>query len=222
MCSRIWISDGHNSDCLCLLSYYYAYRLLFSPALWTLFKRVEWLHVSRNVPKSSQRELPSKCRCTKKTPKEQLNPHYIFIPSLKGQLYMELFWIFASEKKCDSANERLLVKRRAGGRQLTIVPDITFFTRHHCTDIAPTNIQCRPQRWSIFQGDGIVNVSSLGHHCRQWFWQSWTITIECFLGGPTIGTNVFSMVCKILRAMVNNGFEVNDGVPGQDHITKWW
>ena len=42
----------------------------------------------------------------------------------------------------------------------------------------------------------------------QWFWQSWTITIECFLGGPTIGTNGFSMVFKILRAMVNNGFEV--------------
>ena len=40
----------------------------------------------------------------------------------------------------------------------------------------------------------------------QWFWQSWTITIECFLGGPTIGTNGFSMVFKILRAMVNNGF----------------
>ena len=150
MCSRIWISDGHNSDCLCLLSYYYAYRLLFSPALWTLFKRVEWLHVSRNVPKSSQRELPSKCRCTKKTPKEQLNPHYIFIPSLKGQLYMELFWIFASEKKCDSANERLLVKRRAGGRQLTIVPDITFFTRHHCTDIAPTNTQWEQSKPMFF------------------------------------------------------------------------
>ena len=43
--------------------------------------------------------------------------------------------------KCDSANERLLVKRGAGGRQLTIVPDITFFTQHHCTDIAPTNTQ---------------------------------------------------------------------------------
>ena len=26
----------------------------------------------------------------------------------------------------------------------------------------------RPQRWSIFQGDGMVNVF-LGHHCRQWF-----------------------------------------------------
>ena len=46
----------------------------------------------------------------------------------------------------------------------------------------------------------------------QWFWQSWTITIECFFGGPTIGTNGFSMVFKILRAMVNNGFEVNDGL----------
>ena len=27
----------------------------------------------------------------------------------------------------------------------------------------------RPQRWSIFQGDGMVNVFFLGHHCRQWF-----------------------------------------------------
>ena len=39
----------------------------------------------------------------------------------------------------------------------------------------------------------------------QWFWQRWTITIECFWGGPTIETNGFSMVFKILRAMVNNG-----------------
>ena len=138
-CSRIWISDGHDGDCLCLLTFSYA---LGSSQHCELCSRewVEWLHVSRNVPAGSQRELPSKCRCTKKTPKEQLNPHYIFIPSLKGQLYMELFWIFASEK-CDSADERLLVKRRAGGRQLTIVPDITFFTRHYCTDIAPTNTQ---------------------------------------------------------------------------------
>ena len=44
-------------------------------------------------------------------------------------------------QKCDKADERLLVKRRAGGRQWTIVPDITFFTQHHCTDIAPTNTQ---------------------------------------------------------------------------------
>ena len=33
-----------------------------------------------------------------------------------------------------------------------------------------------------------------------------------FFGGPTIGTNDFSLVFKILRAMVNNGFEVNDGL----------
>ena len=33
-----------------------------------------------------------------------------------------------------------------------------------------------------------------------------------FFGGSTIGTNGFSMVFKILRAMVNNGFEVNDGL----------
>ena len=45
----------------------------------------------------------------------------------------------------------------------------------------------------------------------RWFWQRWTITIECFFEGPTIGVNGFSMVFKILRAMVNDGFEVNDG-----------
>ena len=33
-----------------------------------------------------------------------------------------------------------------------------------------------------------------------------------FFGGPTIGTNGFWMVFKILRAMANNGFEVNDGL----------
>ena len=31
-----------------------------------------------------------------------------------------------------------------------------------------------------------------------------------FFEGPTIGVNGFSMVFKILRAMVNDGFEVND------------
>ena len=77
-------------------------------------------------------------------------------------------------------------------------------------------LQCtRPQRWSIFQGDGMVNVffrPPLPSMVFQWFWQSWTITIECFFGGPTIGTNGFSMVFKILRAMVYNGFEVSDGL----------
>ena len=33
-----------------------------------------------------------------------------------------------------------------------------------------------------------------------------------FLKGPTIGVNGFSMVFEILRAMVNNGLEVNDGL----------
>ena len=68
---------------------------------------------------------------------------------------------------------------------------------------------CRPQRWSIFQGDGMVNAFFLSPPLPsmvfQWFWQRWTITIECFWGGPTIETNGFSMVFKILRAMVNNG-----------------
>ena len=35
-----------------------------------------------------------------------------------------------------------------------------------------------------------------------------------FFEGPTIGVNGFSMVFKILRAMVNDGFEVNDGFDG--------
>ena len=33
-----------------------------------------------------------------------------------------------------------------------------------------------------------------------------------FFEGPTIGVNGFSMVFKILRAMVNDGFEVSDGL----------
>ena len=33
-----------------------------------------------------------------------------------------------------------------------------------------------------------------------------------FFEGPTIGVNVFSMVFKILRAMLNDGFEVNNGL----------
>ena len=33
-----------------------------------------------------------------------------------------------------------------------------------------------------------------------------------FLEGPTIGFNGFSMVFEILRAMVNDGLEVNNGL----------
>ena len=73
------------------------------------------------------------------------------------------------------------------------------------------SLQSRPQRWSIFQSDGMVNVffqatidfngfsmvlTKLDHH--HWM----------FFEGPTIGVNGFSMVFKILRAMVNNGFDV--------------
>ena len=39
-----------------------------------------------------------------------------------------------------------------------------------------------------------------------------------FFQGPTIGVNGFSMVFKILRAMVNDGFEVNDGLDVLLHI----
>jgi len=35
-----------------------------------------------------------------------------------------------------------------------------------------------------------------------------------FFEGPTIDVNGFSMVFKILRAMVNDDFEVNDGFDG--------
>ena len=74
-----------------------------------------------------------------------------------------------------------------------------------------TWVQFRPQRWSIFQSDGMVNVffqatiefngfsmvlTTLDHH--HWM----------FFEGPTIGINGFSMVFKILRAMVNDGLDV--------------
>ena len=36
--------------------------------------------------------------------------------------------------------------------------------------------------------------------------------------GPTIGVNGFSMVFKILRAMVNDGFGVNDGLDVPLHL----
>ena len=36
--------------------------------------------------------------------------------------------------------------------------------------------------------------------------------------GPTIGVNGFSMVFKILRAMVSNGLEVNNGVDVPLHL----
>ena len=43
-----------------------------------------------------------------------------------------------------------------------------------------------------------------------------------FLEGPTIGFDGFSMVFEILRAMVNDGFEVNNGlhVPSPKKVHK--
>ena len=38
-----------------------------------------------------------------------------------------------------------------------------------------------------------------------------------FLEGPTIGFNGFSMVLEILRAMVNDGLEVNNGLHVPSH-----
>ena len=39
-----------------------------------------------------------------------------------------------------------------------------------------------------------------------------------FFKGPTIGVNVFLMVFKISMAMVNNGFEVNNGLDVPMHL----
>ena len=39
-----------------------------------------------------------------------------------------------------------------------------------------------------------------------------------FFEGPTIGVNGFSMVFKILRAMVNGGFGVKDGLDVPLHL----
>ena len=87
---------------------------------------------------------------------------------------------YLPRKKCDSANERLLVKRRAGGRQLTIVPDITFFTQHHCTDIAPTNTQWEQSKTMFLptsSGSFEYKSSSSVNEVKQ-FWKdssnSWT------------------------------------------------
>ena len=43
-----------------------------------------------------------------------------------------------------------------------------------------------------------------------------------FLEGPTIGFNGFSMVFEILRAMVNDGLEVNNGlhIPSHKKVQK--
>ena len=50
-----------------------------------------------------------------------------------------------------------------------------------------------------FNGFSMV-LTKLDHHHRMFF------------EGPTIAVNGLSMVFKILRAMVNDGFEVNDGL----------
>ena len=60
----------------------------------------------------------------------------------------------------------------------------------------------RPQRWSIFQGDGMVNVFFLGHHRRQWFFNGFykvgpsPFTIECFLGVQPLEPMVFRWFSK--------------------------
>ena len=59
--------------------------------------------------------------------------------------------------------------------------------------------QSRPQRWSIFQSDGMVNVffrPPLTSMVFQWFWQCWTITIECFLRAQPLVSMVFRWFSK--------------------------
>ena len=89
-------------------------------------------------------------------------------------------------------------------------------------------VETRPKQLSIFQSDGLVDVffrPPLASMVFQWFCYHWTITIECFLNVQTlvwiyiclaykygwhrcerffvdIGVNGFSMVFKILKAMV--------------------
>jgi len=59
--------------------------------------------------------------------------------------------------------------------------------------------------------NGRSMVLTLLHH-RHWM----------FFEGPTIGVNGFSMVFKILRAMVNDGFGVNDGLDVPLHLKCAW
>ena len=67
----------------------------------------------------------------------------------------------------------------------------------------------------------MVNVFFSGHHCLQWFFNGFDNVGPSPLNvfeGPTIGVNGFSMVFKILRAMVNDAFEVNDGLDVPLHL----
>ena len=60
-------------------------------------------------------------------------------------------------------------------------------------------ITFRPQRWSIFQSDGMVNVffrPPLTSMVFQWFWPCWTITIECFLRAQPLVSMVFRWFSK--------------------------
>ena len=62
------------------------------------------------------------------------------------------------------------------------------------------NIGSRPQRWSIIQGDGMVNVFSLDHHCRQWFFNGFDKVgpspLNVFLGVQPLEPMVFRWFSK--------------------------
>ena len=66
----------------------------------------------------------------------------------------------------------------------------------HCT---PYSVMHRPQRWSNFQSDGMVNVffrPPLTSMVFQWFWYRWTITIECFWRAQPLVSMVFQWFLK--------------------------
>ena len=72
--------------------------------------------------------------------------------------------------------------------------------RPQCSKVYfPCSAQPRPQRWSIFQSDGMVNVffrPPLTSMVFRWFWQRWTITIECFLRAQPLVSMVFRWFSK--------------------------
>ena len=81
-------------------------------------------------------------------------------------------------RACNDRRFRNPCIARKGGRGLTHAKMVKDHTFSHFF------VPFRPQRWSIFQSDGMVNVffrPPLTSMVFQWFWQCRTITIECFL-----------------------------------------
>ena len=77
---------------------------------------------------------------------------------------------------------------------------MSFFVTEHGEEQFKTTLYIRPQRWSIFQGDGMVNVFFLGHHCRQWFFNGFDKVgpspLNVFLGVQPLEPMVFRWFSK--------------------------